>query len=484
VIIETIVGTADDQGRPNFAPMGVEFTGGDGLRLGPFLQTNTCRNLLHSRQGVVCLTDDVALMVQTALHLGMPDHLKAGRVNAYVLKDAKTYYEFAVTGIDASRDPARVDGRIVFQGGPGGFTPFCRARFAVVEAAIDATRLHLMAPADVAMRLGYWRRVVHRTGGDQEVEAFRLVEDYINSRVGHLEATRDWGGRIVKKILVHMEEDEKPSLFDQITAYDAGVDHVIPYGGVTTQDITGIVYGAMFTRGGEALRNTAIFVGGSKVKPAEDLLERVLKTFFGPVRVSVMFDANGCNTTAVAAVTKVLSRGEISGKTAVVLAGTGAVGMRVAVLLAKRGCPVVLTSRSLERAAEACDHLKARHQVNVEPAQAGTGDDTTARALEGASIVIACGSPGARLAGRDVWSRLPSIEVMADLNAVEPSGIEGIRATDDGVPLEGKVVFGAVAIGGLKMKIHRRAVETLFGRNDLVLDLDHIDDIAQAMTKG
>jgi len=482
VIIETIVGTADETGRPNFAPMGVEFTGDNGLRLRPFLHSRTCRNLIRSRQGVACLTDDVTLVVQTALHLAMPDHLTASRVRAYVLKDAKAYYEFIVTGIDDSIDPAQVDGLIVFQGGSGGFAPFCRGRYAVIEAAIDATRLHLMTRAGVARRLNYWRRVVERTGGRREVEAFGLVEDYITNRLGHLEAMPDWGGRNVKRILVQLEEDEKPSLFDQITAYDAGVDQVIPYGGLSAQDVTGIVYGAMFTRGGGALRNTAIFVGGSRVKHAEVLLDRVLETFFGPVRVSVMFDANGCNTTAVAAVRKVLSQGEAPGKTAVVLAGTGAVGMRVAVLLAKRGYSVVLTSRSLERAAEACSHLENRYQVNVKPAQALAGDDTLALALEGASVVIACGGPGARLAGRDVWSRCPSIRVMADLNAVEPSGIEGIRATDDGKLLDGKAVFGAVAIGGLKMKIHRRAVETLFSRNDLVLDLEEIDGLAQEMT--
>lgn len=281
----------------------------------------------------------------------------------------------------------------------------------------------------------------------------------------------------MKKILLHLDSDGKPSVFDQITAYDAGVDQVLAYGGVLPDDVANLVYGVMFTRGGDDLRNSAVFVGGSDVRQAEALFERVLKTFFGKIRVSVMFDANGCNTTAAAAVHKVVSGRDVQGRRAVVLAGTGPVGMRVAALLAKKGCRVALTSRSAARAAEACAHLRSRYNLEVTPVQM-SGSEDAGRVLVDANLVVSCGTPGVQLLKKDVWAGLASLEVMADINAVEPLGIEGLKVTDDGVLRDGKVVYGAIAIGNLKMKIHRRAVATLFSSNDLVLDLEEISRLA------
>ena len=100
-----------------------------------------------------------------------------------------------------------------------------------------------------------------------------------------------------------------------------------------------LVHGAIFTRGPKDLHHTAIFIGGTDMAAGERLLAAVRKTFFGPMRVSVMLDSNGSNTTAVAAVARCVQAagGDVSGKRAVVTAGTGPVGMRAAGLLAKAG---------------------------------------------------------------------------------------------------------------------------------------------------
>src|SRR5207244_4021131 len=116
------------------------------------------------------------------------------------------------------------------------------------------------------------------------------------------------------------------------------------YGGVTEDAVRDFVHGAIFTRGPKDLHHTAVFIGGSDMAAGERLLAAVQKAFFGPMRVSVMLDSNGSNTTAVAAVAKLRqAAGDVQGRRAVITASTGPVGMRAAGLLAKAGADVVVT---------------------------------------------------------------------------------------------------------------------------------------------
>ena len=101
-------------------------------------------------------------------------------------------------------------------------------------------------------------------------------------------------------ILVQLDTDAQPSVFDGVVAVDAGVDHLFRHAGATADNVRDLIYGALFTRGPADLHRTAIFVGGSNVAAGEAVLEKIKKTFFGPFRVSVLFDANGANTTAAA----------------------------------------------------------------------------------------------------------------------------------------------------------------------------------------
>lgn len=285
----------------------------------------------------------------------------------------------------------------------------------------------------------------------------------------------------MKKILLHLEADSQASVFDQITAYDAGADQVLAYGGVRLEEVTNLVYGAMFTRGGEGLRNTAIFIGGTHVPTAEALLKKVRKTFFGDVRVSVMFDANGSNTTAAALVHKIAYGRNLKGKKALILAGTGPVGIRAAILLAKEGCEVYLSSRQLERAREVGKHILKNNGVEIIPLEIGEAKDVSAVLKRGINIVACCGAPAVQMLDLASWSTATGLEIIADINAVNPLGAEGIKVTDDGREREGKIIYGAIAIGNLKMKVHRAAVRTLFESNRHVLDFDSIYEIAKKM---
>ena len=152
-----------------------------------------------------------------------------------------------------------------------------------------------------------------------------------------------------KKILVQLDSDPQPSVFDAVVAVDSGVDHLFQHSSVTPEQVQGLVHGAMFTRGTADLYNTAVFIGGSDVTGGEALLKAATDSFFGPVRVSVLMDASGANTTAAAAVLAAGRHLDLAETNALVLAATGPVGQRVVRLLAAAGATVKAASRSLER---------------------------------------------------------------------------------------------------------------------------------------
>ena len=163
------------------------------------------------------------------------------------------------------------------------------------------------------------------------------------------------------KILVQLDSDPHASVFDAVVAVDAEIDHLFQYQNVEPADVQGLVHGAMFTRGPKDLHSTAIFIGGSNVAIGEALLAQVTKCFFGPMRVSVMLDANGANTTAAAAVLAAANHVDLHGATATILAGTGPVGQRAARMLAGNGATVrVAFVRNLDRSKAVCEAIREK----------------------------------------------------------------------------------------------------------------------------
>lgn len=283
-------------------------------------------------------------------------------------------------------------------------------------------------------------------------------------------------------VLLQLDCDSQPSVFDAIVAIDAGAEHLLSHGGVTPDNVRGLVHGALFTRGLGDLSRTAIFVGGSDVTAAEELLEAVKASFFGPFRVSVLLDANGANTTSAAAVLAALDGmgGSLQGVEVAVLGGTGPVGRRIARLCAREGARVRIGSRSLERAQTSAESVAAATNVEV-TAFSNAGDDAVASGLEGAQVVFAAGAAGAFLLPLAVRQSLASLRVILDLNAVPPLGIEGIDPGDKRTNREGVLSWGALGIGGTKMKIHKRAIQELFTANDRVIDAEECLAIGHAL---
>jgi methylenetetrahydrofolate/methylenetetrahydromethanopterin dehydrogenase (NADP+) len=278
----------------------------------------------------------------------------------------------------------------------------------------------------------------------------------------------------MQKILLCLDTDLQPSVFDGVVAVDAGVDHLFRHGSVTPLKVRDLVYGAMFTRGPKDLCNTAIFIGGSDLAAGEKTFQNVRNLFFGPMRVSVMLDSNGANTTAAAAVLTAREHVELKACTVTVLAATGTVGRRVSRLLARTGANVRVTSRELGRAHSVCDSVaKVVEGANLD-AYETRSEETIFTAIDGAEVVIAAGAPGVELLSEKLRCASRSLKVAIDLNAVPPVGIAGIQPHDKASDQNGQICYGAIGVGGLKMKLHKAAIRRLFESNDQMLDAEEI----------
>ena len=226
-----------------------------------------------------------------------------------------------------------------------------------------------------------------------------------------------------------------PSVFDRVVAIDAGADEVFSYGGVKPEQVRDLVHGAIFTRGPKDLKHTAFFIGGSDVAAGEKLLAEALRHMmpqFG-LRVSVLLDANGANTTAAAAVRAAARHLDLKtaqgagpgrhrpGRPARRPAAGPAGGARCASARASRRSRRQPVRRSGAGAGSAAGAGRHGH--------AGRGLQA---ALAGRTLVIAAGAAGVVLLPRTARTACPTLRVAIDLNAVPPLGIEGVEVMDKG----------------------------------------------------
>jgi hypothetical protein len=282
------------------------------------------------------------------------------------------------------------------------------------------------------------------------------------------------------KLLYQLDTDATPSVFDSVVAYDGGADHVIGHANITASMVGPLVEGAIYTRGPKEKQYTALFIGGSNIDNAEAVLQAVRSKFFGKFSVSVMLDANGCNTTAAAAVALLGKSRPLTGATALVLAGTGPVGSRAAAMLALEGAHVTITGRSLEKTQAAAASITKRFGVTIKAIAAPDASSRHA-AVQTANIVLAAGAAGHELAEANAWQNSPLTTSVADLNPEPPLGLGGIGVADKAKDYHGKLAFGALGIGGLKLKLHRACIARLFTAHDQILDAETILTIAKEM---
>lgn len=278
------------------------------------------------------------------------------------------------------------------------------------------------------------------------------------------------------------------SAFDVNMAADAGMTTLFPYTEVAPEEVAAITQDAMFSRDPANAARTGLFIGGRDALVALDMMDAARKAMFPPFMVSVMVDPSGAFTTAgamVAVVERALRRTRpegIKGLTVQVYGATGVVGGTAAVIAALAGARVTLVShRGLSgvepKAAE------FRRRFGVELACADAPDDTAKeKLLADAEVVFACGRAGMRILSARHFAAAGRLLAAADINAVPPSGIEGVAAKDDGAPLPGGrgVGIGALAVGNVKFRVQHALLKRLADADKAVyLDVRDAYDAAR-----
>ena len=180
MIIESIVTTVDSEGRVNCAPMGVEW-GDEVIVLKPFLETATYRNVVATRAAVVNLVDDARVFARAAISNPEYPTTPAVKVAGVVLTAVCSWRELEVRSIDSTPPRSRIDMTIVHRGVAREFIGFNRARHAVLEAAIYATRLHLLSRDFIESEMARLQVIVDKTAGPNEREAMAILADYVRS---------------------------------------------------------------------------------------------------------------------------------------------------------------------------------------------------------------------------------------------------------------------------------------------------------------
>ncbi|MCI0466215.1 MAG: methylenetetrahydromethanopterin dehydrogenase [Beijerinckiaceae bacterium] len=264
---------------------------------------------------------------------------------------------------------------------------------------------------------------------------------------------------MAKNILHMLSSLKHMSPFDVNMAIDAGFDAVIPYSGVTLDDIVPLVQDAMFSRSPRDAVRTGIFIAGKDAGLALDMMERLGKTLLKPFEISAFADPAGSFTTAaamVACVEKLLKKTKnlALAKTKIVIFGaTGVVGYASGVISALEGAEVYLAGYDGTLRVQAkADDMKKRFGVDVYAVDGSTEEKKVA-ALQGMDIVFCAAAAGKQILSKEALGSAKSLLVAADVNAVPPAGVEGLDLMANGVAFFGSILgVGPLAIGDVKYK--------------------------------
>lgn len=264
---------------------------------------------------------------------------------------------------------------------------------------------------------------------------------------------------MTQRILYFLTPGENISPFDVTLAADAGFDMVVPLTKIEAKNVAAVVQDAIFCRPPKRFNDTGIFIGGRDVHMATDMFQSAKKAMVDPFQVGVFADPNGAYTTSasvVALVARVLKEHcnmDLNGRNIAVF-GTGPVGICTAILAAKQGAKVKLCQLLADDDKREALNFCQRYEVNVEWVSAQTNTEKTDEVAD-AEIIICAARAGVRILEGSLRNA-KKLLVVADTNAVPPSGVLGVGLHDMGAAVEyahGSFrSIGPLAIGNLKYK--------------------------------
>ncbi len=277
-----------------------------------------------------------------------------------------------------------------------------------------------------------------------------------------------------KNSIIHMIDPMAyVSPFDINMAVDAGYDVVIPYANVELWQVNGLLQDAIFSRGPEGVKNTAVFIGGRDIDLAKKMLEAAKKAMVPPFEISVLADPSGAFTTAaalVACVEKELKDKhgmKLEDSRGIIFGGTGPVGIATGVIASLAGAEITLVDhQSIENAKNVADEYNASCGSTMRGTIAASDADK-AYLLASEDVAICTAKAGVEILNDAVLSDTKTLKVVGDVNAVPPLGVRGLGIQDFGAPLthatssKDAVGIGALAVGHIKYKTQQALLKLM-----------------------
>lgn len=295
-----------------------------------------------------------------------------------------------------------------------------------------------------------------------------------------------------KPFILHFLTTQKHfSPFDVNMASDAGFDSIFSYTNVTTDEVTGLVQDAIFSRGPRGVWRTGIFIGGRDMGTALEMMDIAKKAMFPPFQVSLFADPSGAFTTGAALAAYVVStcrdnfNSLIKDKRVVVFGATGPVGGCASIMCAREGADVHLVAHSdVAKTTKLAEKYSAAYDVKLSVAD-GTDDKKKAAIVADAEIILSCAAAGVRVLTTDLLQNAKNLLIAGDVNAVPPSGIEGLDAMSDAQPIKGAewaLGLGALAIGSRKYNLQKKMFQMMLdSESSVTLDFLSAYNVARKM---
>jgi methylene-tetrahydromethanopterin dehydrogenase len=303
---------------------------------------------------------------------------------------------------------------------------------------------------------------------------------------------------MAKRSILHML-DPMPnnSPFDINMALDAGFDVLIPYNHVKLDNVYGLTQDAIFSRSPSGVKRTGIFIGGRDLGLAMDMLNASKQAMVSSFEISVFADPSGAFTTAAALVTcaekelKAKHNKELKECSVVIFGGTGPVGIATGIIASLAGADVTLTDHlSIDTALDVAKAYNRRFSCTLKGAIANSDADK-GRLIANTDIVFCTAKAGIQVLSAGVLKAATQLKVAADVNAVPPCGIEGIKNDDFGAPLihainaQGAVGIGALAVGDVKFQLQHELLKAMLGpEQPLFIDFRYAFNKARDMQFG
>ncbi|WP_340121782.1 NAD(P)-dependent methylenetetrahydromethanopterin dehydrogenase [Methylobacter svalbardensis] len=300
---------------------------------------------------------------------------------------------------------------------------------------------------------------------------------------------------MAKRSILHMF-DPMPnnSPFDINMALDAGFDVLMPYNNVKLDSVHGLTQDAVFSRSPSGVKRTGIFIGGRDLGLAMDMLNTSKQAMVSPFEVSVFADPSGSFTTAAALVTcaekelKAKHNKELKECSVVIFGGTGPVGIATGIIASLAGADVTLTDHlSIDTAVDVAKAYNRRFNCTLTGVLAKSEADKI-QLVKDADIIFCTAKAGIQVLNASVLKEATQLKVAADVNAVPPSGIEGINNNDSGAPLihaidaPGAVGIGALAIGNVKFQLQHELLKAMLeAEQPLFIDFRYAFNKAREM---